>query len=93
MASKGAEEADRQAQGMTYDLIEMGKQKGLRVTYQKREARFALRAGTITSYFSAALQRRRAPLHHGWRQDGTPALHPDNARRRWSDHPAHREHD
>lgn len=53
MASEWAEEADRQAQAMTRDLVEVGKRKGFRVTYQKREARFALRAGTATDYFSA----------------------------------------
>jgi hypothetical protein len=53
MASEWAEEADRQAKSMTRDLIEAGKKKGFRVTYQKREARFMLRAGTVTTYFSA----------------------------------------
>ncbi len=53
MATEWAGEADRQAQAMTRDLIEVGKTKGFRVIYQKREARFALRAGTNTSYFSA----------------------------------------
>ncbi|HEV2862319.1 MAG TPA: hypothetical protein VGX48_15010 [Pyrinomonadaceae bacterium] len=53
MASEWAEEADRQAQAMTRDLVEVGRRKGFRVTYQKREARFALRAGTATHYFSA----------------------------------------
>ena len=53
MASEWAEEADRQAKAMTRDLIEAGKTKGFRVTYQKREARFMLRAGTVTTYFSA----------------------------------------
>ena len=48
-----AEEADRQAKAITRDLIEVGKTKGFRVEYQKREARFALRAGTIKTYFSA----------------------------------------
>jgi hypothetical protein len=53
MASEWAEEADRQARAMTRDLIEAGRTKGFRVTYQKREARFMLRAGTVTTYFSA----------------------------------------
>ncbi len=53
MASEWAEEADRQAKAITRDLAEVGKSKGYRVTYQKREARFALRAGTVTTYFSA----------------------------------------
>ncbi len=53
MASEWAEEADRQAKAMTRDLIEVGRTKGFRVTYQKREARFMLRAGTVTAYFSA----------------------------------------
>jgi hypothetical protein len=53
MASEWAEEADRQAKAMTRDLIESGKGKGFRVVYQKREARFMLRAGTVTTYFSA----------------------------------------
>ena len=53
MASEWAEEADRQAKAITRDLIEVGKTKGFRVEYQKREARFALRAGTVKTYFSA----------------------------------------
>ncbi len=53
MASEWAEEADRQAKAITRDLTEVGKTKGFRVEYQKREARFALRAGTILTYFSA----------------------------------------
>jgi hypothetical protein len=53
MSSEWAEEAERQAKAMTRDLIEVGRVKGFRVMYQKREARFALRAGTMTSYFSA----------------------------------------
>lgn len=53
MASEWAEEADRQAKAITRDLVEVGKTKGFRVAYQKREARFMLKAGTITSYFSA----------------------------------------
>ena len=53
MASEWAEEADRQAKGMTRDLAEVGKTKGFRVVYQKREARFMLKPGTITAYFSA----------------------------------------
>jgi len=53
MASEWAEEADRQAKAITRDLVEVGKSKGYRVTYQNREARFMLRAGTVTSYFSA----------------------------------------
>jgi hypothetical protein len=52
MASEWAEEADRQAKAMTRDLIEVGRTKGFRVEYQKREARFMLRAGTIITYFS-----------------------------------------
>ena len=53
MASEWAEEADRQAKGMTRDLVEVGRTKGYRVTYQKREARFAVRAGAASTYFSA----------------------------------------
>jgi hypothetical protein len=53
MASDWAEEAERQAKAITRDLVEVGRVKGVRVTYQKREARFALRAGTATAYFSA----------------------------------------
>lgn len=53
MASEWAEEAERQAKAITRDLIEVGRVKGFRVTYQKQEARFALRAGTVTAYFSA----------------------------------------
>ncbi len=53
MASEWAEEADRQARAITRDLAEVGRKKGYRVEYQKREARFALRAGTVLTYFSA----------------------------------------
>ena len=53
MASEWAEEADRQARAATRDLTEVGRKKGFRVEYQKREARFALRAGNSTSYFPA----------------------------------------
>jgi hypothetical protein len=53
MASEWAEEADRQARAITRDLAEVGRRKGFRVEYQKREARFALRAGTAMTYFSA----------------------------------------
>ena len=53
MASEWAEEADRQARAITRDLSECGRKRGFRVEYQKREARFALRAGTNTFYFSA----------------------------------------
>ncbi|HYE74103.1 MAG TPA: hypothetical protein VEF04_12270 [Blastocatellia bacterium] len=53
MGSEWAKDAERQAEAATRDLIEVGKAKGFRVTYQKREARFALRAGATTSYFSA----------------------------------------
>ena len=53
MASERADEADRQARAITRDLSEVGLKKGFRVEYQKREARFALRAGHATSYFPA----------------------------------------
>ena len=53
MASEWAEEADRQARAATRDLVEVGRGKGFRVEYQKREARFALRAGAATHYFPA----------------------------------------
>ena len=53
MASEWAEEADRQARAITRDLSEVGRKKGFRVEYQKREARFALRAGNGTYYFAA----------------------------------------
>lgn len=53
MASEWAEEADRQAKAISRDLIEVGKNKNFRVVYQKREARFMLKAGTVTAYFSA----------------------------------------
>ncbi|WP_223640091.1 hypothetical protein [Corallococcus sp. EGB] len=53
MASDWAEEAERQAKAMTRDLVEVGRSRGFRVTYQRREARFALRAGTVTAYFPA----------------------------------------
>ena len=53
MSSDWAEEAERQAKAITRDLIEVGREKGFRVMYQRREARFALRAGTVMTYFSA----------------------------------------
>jgi hypothetical protein len=53
MASEWAEEADRQARAITRDLSEVGRKRGFRVDYQKREARFALRAGTAMAYFPA----------------------------------------
>ena len=53
MASAWAEEAEWQAKAVTRDLIEVGKVRGYRVTYQRREARFALQAGEATSYFDA----------------------------------------
>ena len=53
MSSEWAQEAERQAKAITRDLIEVGRVKGFRVTYQKREARFALRAGTMAAYYSA----------------------------------------
>ena len=53
MASEWADEADRQARAITRDLSEVGRKRGFRVEYQKREARFALRAGNSTSYFPA----------------------------------------
>ncbi|HYO69103.1 MAG TPA: hypothetical protein VEU33_23785 [Archangium sp.] len=53
MASEWAEEAERQAKAITRDLIGVGRDKGFRVTYRKREARFTLRAGTVTTCFSA----------------------------------------
>ena len=62
MASEWAEEAERQAKAITRDLIEVGKEKGFRVTYQKREARFALRAGPVTAYFSAHDYQKRGDM-------------------------------
>lgn len=53
MATAWADEAERQAKAITRDFVEVGKTKGFRVTYQKREARFMLRAGSLTRYFSA----------------------------------------
>jgi hypothetical protein len=53
MASEWAEEADKQAKGITRDLDEVGKGRSCRFVYQKREARFSLRCGTATRYFGA----------------------------------------
>jgi hypothetical protein len=53
MASEWTEEADRQARAITRDLAEVGRKRGFRVEYQRREARFALRVGTVVTYFSA----------------------------------------
>jgi hypothetical protein len=68
MASEWAEEAERQAKAMTRDLIEVGKAKGFRVTYQKQEARFMLRAGTVTAYFSAHDYERGPARDMDWLQ-------------------------
>jgi hypothetical protein len=62
MSSEWAEEAERQAKAITRDLVEVGKEKGFRVTYQKREARFALRAGPVTAYFSAHDYQKRGDM-------------------------------
>jgi hypothetical protein len=53
MASEWAEEADRQARAISRDLVEVGRTKNFRLVYQKREARFMLKAGSVTAYFSA----------------------------------------
>jgi len=53
MGSAWAKEAEWQAEAMTRDLAEVGKGRGFRVVYQKREARFALKTGTAVTYFSA----------------------------------------
>ena len=53
MATEWADEAERQARGITRDLAEVGAGRGVRVTYQKREARFALKEGGALTYFSA----------------------------------------
>lgn len=68
MASEWAEEAERHAKAITRDLIEVGKVKGFRVTYQKQEARFALRAGTATAYFSAHNYERGPERRMDWLQ-------------------------
>jgi hypothetical protein len=68
MASEWAEEAERQAKAITRDLIEVGRVKGFRVTYQKQEARFALRAGTATAYFSAHDYERGPERNMDWLQ-------------------------
>ena len=53
MGSEWAVEADRQAAYISRDLQEVGQARGQSVTYQRREARFALKLGTTTAYFSA----------------------------------------
>ncbi len=68
MASEWAEEAERQAKAITRDLVEVGRVKGVRVTYQKQEARFALRAGTVTAYFSARDYERGPNRSMDWLQ-------------------------
>jgi hypothetical protein len=68
MASEWAEEAERQARAITRDLVEVGRVKGFKVTYQKQEARFALRAGSLTAYFSAHDYERGAARHMDWLQ-------------------------
>ncbi|MFP2904821.1 hypothetical protein ACLESD_07145 [Pyxidicoccus sp. 3LFB2] len=68
MASEWAEEAERQAKAMTRDLIEVGREKGFRVTYQKQEARFCLRGGTATAYFSAHDYERGPERRMDWLQ-------------------------
>lgn len=51
MGSEWAKEAERRAAEMEGAAAELD--EGARVTYQKREARFALKAGGATVYFSA----------------------------------------
>lgn len=51
MGSEWAKEAERQAEALTREAA--GLSEGARVTYQRREARFALKAGGTTVYFSA----------------------------------------
>ena len=68
MASEWAEEAERQAKAITRDLIEVGRVKGFRVTYQKQEARFALRAGSATAWFPAHEYERGANRDMDWLQ-------------------------
>lgn len=57
MGSEWAKEADRQAEALTRDAEALS--AGAHVTYQKREARFALRAGGATVYFSAHDYQKR----------------------------------
>jgi hypothetical protein len=51
MGSEWAKEAGRQAELLSQEAATLS--EGARVTYQKREARFALKAGGATAYFSA----------------------------------------
>ncbi|MBZ4418439.1 hypothetical protein [Myxococcus sp. RHSTA-1-4] len=68
MASEWAEEAERQAKAITRDLIEVGRVKGFRVTYQKQEARFALRAASATTWFPAHDYERGPNRDMDWLQ-------------------------
>ncbi|HEX7958196.1 MAG TPA: hypothetical protein VF508_14710 [Pyrinomonadaceae bacterium] len=51
MGSEWAKEADRRAEDITRELAAAGSAFGL--AYQRREARFALKGGGETVYFSA----------------------------------------
>lgn len=64
MGSEWAKEADRQAEAITRDLAALG--LGLRVSYQRREARFALKTEAATTYFSA--HDYETPKGMNWQQ-------------------------
>lgn len=57
MGSEWAKEAERQAEAMTREVAALS--KGARVMYQRREARFALKAGGDTAYFPAHNYEKR----------------------------------
>lgn len=60
MGSEWAKEAERQAEILSREAASLS--EGARVTYQKREARFALKAGGATAYFSAHDYEKRKGL-------------------------------
>jgi hypothetical protein len=64
MGSEWAKEADRQAKALERELA--GLWESIRVSYQRREARFALKAGSATTYFSAHIYQ--TPKGMDWRR-------------------------
>jgi hypothetical protein len=64
MGSEWTKAADRQAAAMTQEFASQAKH--ISITYQRREARFALKVGEATTYFSAHDYEEKKGVN--WRQ-------------------------